>query len=397
MKKITKIVFLLQLLFQCHANAAELTTTKFPDKAELVSLLPTATINNGNKSGIISVMKRALEGKELTIAAIGGSITAGANATNFRKTSYSPLVYDWWVSKFPNAKFNYVNAGIGATTSVYGVHRAERDLLKFKPDFTMVDFTVNDNGLRNECAESYEGLVRKILINRPQSALLSVAMFNSKMENVEDIHVAICRQYEIPMLSIKQLIEPMIKSGRLTWKDWSGDDVHPNQNGHTLIADLIINYLEDCYKEATSSPKAIKISKIKKPITKNGFEKSSVYDAANMKPTDLGDWSITHEPGYWSNSWVADSEGKPIMLKIKSKSLIVGYRKTIKPTNGKLIIKMDGIQLKEIDPNFPNGWGDYVQNETLFKEEKAKQHTIEFIYHGNPGEPTFIKYLLIAK
>ena len=397
MKKIAKIVLLLQVLFQCYTSAAEITTTKFPDKVELVALLPTATINNGNKSRIISVMKRALEGNELTIAAIGGSITAGANATNFQKTSYSPIVYDWWVSKFPNAKINYINAGIGATSSVYGVHRAERDLLKFNPDFTMVDFSVNDNGIRKDCAESYEGLIRKILINRPQSAILSIAMFNSKMENVEDVHVTICRQYEIPMLSIKQVIEPMIKSGRLTWKDWSGDDVHPDQNGHDLIAALIISYLEECYKEATSSSKSIRISKIKNPITLNGFEKSYVYDTVNLKPTDLGNWSITQEPGYWSNSWVADSEGKPMVLKIKSKSLIVGYRKTVKPTNGKLIIKLDGIQLKEIDPNFPNGWGDFVPNETLFKEEKAKQHNIEFIYNGSQGEPIFIKYLLIAK
>ena len=110
MKKIAKIVLLLQVLFQCYTSAAEITTTKFPDKVELVALLPTATINNGNKSRIISVMKRALEGNELTIAAIGGSITAGANATNFPKTSYSPIVYDWWVSKFPNANINYINA-----------------------------------------------------------------------------------------------------------------------------------------------------------------------------------------------------------------------------------------------------------------------------------------------
>lgn len=395
MNKITKFLILLEVLFQFSAFAAEI-TTKFPDKTELVSLLPTATINEGDKSRIISVMKRALDGKELTIAAIGGSITAGANATNFKKTSYSPLVYDWWVSKFPKAKFNYVNAGIGATSSIYGVHRAERDLLKFNPDFTMVDFSVNDYGIRKECAESYEGLFRKILINRPQSAILSIAMVNKNMENVEDVHVTICKQYEIPMLSVKQVIEPMIKSGRLVWADWSRDDVHPNDNGHALIAGLIINYLEECYIEAVSSTKPIKIRKIKKPLTQNGYENSSVYDAASLTPTDLGDWTLMQEKGYWCNSWAANAEGKPMVLKVKAKSLIVGYRKNVTPTSGKLIIKMDGKQLKELNPNFANGWGAFVQDERVFKEEKANEHSIEFIYSGSPGEPIYIKYLLIS-
>ena len=71
--------------------------------------------------------------------------------------------------------------------------------------------------------------------------------------------------------------------------------------------------------------------------------------------------------------------------------------KTVKPTNGKLIIKLDGKQLKEIDPNFKKGWGDWVPNETVFKEDMAEQHTLEFIYSGSQGEPILIKYLLIAE
>ena len=86
-----------------------------------------------------------------------------------------------------------------------------------------------------------------------------------------------------------------------------------------------------------------------------------------------------------------------MVFKVKAKSFIFGYRKTVKPTNGKLIIKMDGKQIKEIDPNFRKGWGDFVPNETVFKEDLAKEHTIEFSYSGIPGEPILMKYLLIAE
>jgi len=375
-------------------NAAELKSTKLPDRAELTSLLPTAMVGNEDKSRIIGVMKSALQGKELTIMGIGTSIMAGANASDFKKTSLSPLVYDWWVSKFPMAKFKFINAGMGASSAVYAVHRAERDLLKFNPDFSVIDYTASD---RNFEPEGMEGLIRKMLINRPQSAMLSIIQGGQNSGKVTDIHVAICENYGIPMLSVPHIFQPLLKSGRIVWKDWSIDTIHPNDAGHAMIANLIICYLEACYKEAISPSKSKRINKIKPPITKNGFAMSTVHDASSFAPDEFGAWTIYRENSGWNNSWAAKSEGKPLVFNLKSKSLIFGYRKTIKPTNGKLIIKMDGKLIKEIDPNFKKGWGDWVPNETVFKEDKAENHTIEFIYSGTPGEPILIKYLLIAK
>ena len=351
-------------------------------------------VGTGDKTRIIGVMRSALQGKELTIMGIGTSIMAGANASDFKKTSLSPLVYDWWVSNFPTAKFKFINAGMGASSAVYAVHRAERDMLKLNPDFMVIDYTAGD---KNFEAEGYEGLVRKMLIQRPQSAMLSIIQGGQNHAKVADVHVAICENYGIPMLSVPQIFQPMLKSGRLAWKDWSTDTIHPSDAGHKMIADLIICYLEACYKEAATSSKPVEIGELKSPVTKNGFEKSTVHDAASLVPDDMGDWTINRGANFWNHSWASNSEGKPMVFKVKSKSLIFGYRKTIKPTNGKLLIKMDGKQVKEIDPNFPKGWGDFVPNETVFKADMVEQHTIEFIYSGSPGEPILIKYLLIAE
>jgi hypothetical protein len=376
------------------SKPSESPQSKFPDRAELSSLLPTAMVGKEDKSRIIGVMQRALQGKELTIMGIGTSIMAGANASDFKKTSLSPLVYDWWVSKFPTAQFKFINAGMGASSAVYAVHRAERDILKSNPDFTVIDYTAGD---RNFEAEGLEGLLRKMLIQRPQSAMLSIIQGGQNAPKVPETHIAICENYGIPMLSVPQIFQPMLKSGRLVWNDWSTDTIHPSNAGHRMIADLIISFLEECYKEAVASSKPIEIGALKPPVTKNGFEKSTVHDAATLVPDDMGVWTVNRGTHFWSNSWTASAEGKPMVFKVKAKSFIFGYRKTIKPTNGKLIIKVDGKQLKEVDPNFPKGWGDFVPNETVFKEERAEPHTLEFIYSGSPGEPILIKYLLIAE
>jgi len=231
-----------------QSNTAEMKRSKFPDQAELTALLPTARVGKDDKSRIIGVMQSALQGRELMIMGIGTSIMAGANASDFKKTSLSPLVYDWWVSKFPMAKFNFINAGMGASSAVTAAHRAERDILNFNPDFTVIDYTASD---RNFEPEGLEGLIRKMLIQRPQSAMLSIIQGGQNAPKVPEGHVAICENYGIPMLSVPQIFQPLLKSGRLAWADWSRDTIHPSDAGHKMIADLVISYLEECYKEGS--------------------------------------------------------------------------------------------------------------------------------------------------
>jgi hypothetical protein len=368
--------------------------SKLPDRAELTALLPTAQVGKDDKSRIIGVMQSALQGKELTVMGIGTSIMAGANADDFKKTSLSPLIYEWWVGKFPNAKIKFINAGMGASSAVFAVHRADRDILKHNPDFTVIDYS---GGEKNFEAEGFEGLIRKMFIQRPQSAVVSIIQGGQSHTQAPDVHVAICENYGIPVLSVPKIFQPLLKSGRIAWSDWSTDTIHPNNDGHRMIADLVISYLEECYKEAVKLAEPIKIAALNPPVTPNGFAKSAVYDASSLKPADAGNWTPFLEKSGWNNSWAASAEGPPMVFKLKAKSLIFGYRKTIKPTNGKLIIKLDGQPFKEIDPNFKKGWGDWVPNDTVFKSDQAQDHTIEFIYSGNPGEPIMIKYLLIAE
>lgn len=100
-------------------------------------------MENYDLERIKSVIQRAQSGQELTIGFLGGSITQGSLATEHENT-YAYRVYKWWCDTFPQAKFNYVNGGIGGTDSYYGVSRAVTDVLMYQPDFVVVDFSVND-------------------------------------------------------------------------------------------------------------------------------------------------------------------------------------------------------------------------------------------------------------
>lgn len=65
------------------------------------------------------LFRRAAAGEELTLGFFGGSITQGSLAIEPGNT-YALRVYQWFVDTFPQAKFHYVNGGIGGTDSLYG-------------------------------------------------------------------------------------------------------------------------------------------------------------------------------------------------------------------------------------------------------------------------------------
>lgn len=117
--------------------------------------------NVGDVSRIREVMARARRGEQLVIGFIGGSITQGSLSST-PQTCYAYRVYTWWKETFPQAEFAYCNAGIGGTTSEFGTARVGTDLLEERPDFVIVEFSVNDESTEHY-KETYEGLVRKIL------------------------------------------------------------------------------------------------------------------------------------------------------------------------------------------------------------------------------------------
>ncbi|MCR4989636.1 MAG: SGNH/GDSL hydrolase family protein, partial [Lachnospiraceae bacterium] len=132
--------------------------------------LKAGVINSGDPKRIMRVMQKAYRGERIVTAFLGGSITQGSLATTPDRC-YAYLVYKWWCETFPQSKVEFINAGIGATTSYFGVSRVREHVLSKKPDFVLVEFAVNDKNT-DLFEETYEGLVRNILKDEGKPALL---------------------------------------------------------------------------------------------------------------------------------------------------------------------------------------------------------------------------------
>lgn len=232
----------------------------------------------GNSSRIAALMKKAQKGGNYKIAVLGGSISMGAGASSVY-SSYGNLICEWWCANFPDATFEFVNAGIGSTNPEMACYRMGEDLLKFKPDFVVVDFTVNTY-LDYDLTNTYSSILYKILSQKNSPAVMSIdftscdrnkhdyAMIYEKTKSVPNGQIdAAVKAYDVPAMSYHNYVWEKIKKNKITWRDIGSDYIHPNNNGHMIAANVITcylkNVLDNLSKESTkiTAPAKPEISK----------------------------------------------------------------------------------------------------------------------------------------
>lgn len=362
-------------------------------------------MNLGDFSRIRRAMGKAIRGESITVGFLGGSITQGC-LSSIHETSYAYLVFEWWKENFPRASVNYINAGIGGTPSNYGVARVDDDLLMFSPDFVVVEFSVNDEN-NDYFMETYEGLVRHILKDASKTGIMLVHNVRyDNMESAEDRHLLIGKYYGLPCVSMKYSVYPEVANGNIPNRDITPDDLHPNDEGHRLLADLIIHMLEKIKAEAVEEDADLKISAdLPKPVTKNGFEHSVCL---------RNDDSITICQGFeadttpkdnilqiFRNGFTAWHMGDRIAFKAVCSSIAVQFRKSVnKPTPiARAIIDRDYEHARILDGNFDEDWGDCLYTAPVLSHGELKEHLIEIQIvedHSKEKEKDKVPFYLVS-
>ncbi len=126
-----------------------------------------------------------------------------------RRTSTNQYVNQfksWWEE---NISFyvDVTNAGIGATDSYIGVHRAQRDALEAKPDIIVIEFINDaDDEFYESCMDS---LVRMCLEqdNNPAVMILEPST-ELGGTSPQAAHLKVAQAYNIPMISYHDAVMP---------------------------------------------------------------------------------------------------------------------------------------------------------------------------------------------
>lgn len=387
-------------------------------------------------SNLIHLMRRAEAGGELTIAFFGGSITQGSLATAPDKC-YAANVFRWFQKSFPQTEFHYVNGGIGGTSSLFGCARIREDLLMYHPDFVVVDFSVNDvdddGRVQEYFQESYEAVIRRILLQDPDTAVVILNnVFYDTGISADSLHNAIGDHYGVPHVNIREsAFYQDIRAGRLRREEISPDGLHPNDRGHRLVADEIIRLLERTHclsagqgvglaekpkrQNGDSIAELVRTSDgrnngsaagtfLPAPFTRNRYESSVRHTILNTDPELQGFLTDSSEKkghlDFWKNGWIGRRAGDAIVFHLTCSCLSAQYRKTAvhgSPT-ARLVLDGDEEHAVILDGNFRETWGDCLYLQRVLDEQNPEEHEIriEIIRDGTEAEKPFYLLSLIT-
>lgn len=377
-------------------SEAESTPTAEPEEIPYTlggELTPTMIANSrynvGDRARLAEFFGKLKAGEEVTAAFLGGSITQGSSAGN--DLCYARLTANWLQEQFPDAKVNYVNAGIGATGSYIGVHRCDTDVLSHEPDIVFVDFSVNDTSERTELnKQAYESLMRKLWYSDSRPAIVTIAMTQDNGTSFQEEHGEIVKRYDIPMISYKNAILDVIDKGYIEWTDISDDNIHPNVPGHALLTDIITNYLQSVIDELDGI--SGETAELPQPAELGDkYLNAKLLTPADTEPEALGAFMVREAAfGGFNGSWMLKSsdgqltEADGIEFKFTAKNVGLIYGKTVS-NSVKADVYLDGELITTLDTDFSGGWGNYAEFAELAALPEEGEHTLKIVPQSKDG------------
>jgi parallel beta-helix repeat protein len=336
------------------------------------SMFSRSLVSTGDLARLQHALAKARRGEAVTIGVIGGSITQGAGASQPARR-YGERVAAWWQQTFPKASIRFVNAGIGATGSDYGALRVKRDLLSHHPDFVIVEYAVNDLDTQ-AAAETLEGLLRQILRETSQPAVLLLFTMHQDGGNAQEWQDKVGRHYELPMVSFRDALWPEIKEGRIKWNDVEADVVHPNDRGHDYCARFITRLLERVLADLPSDDRLSQIKTVPQPLLSDLFEHVTLLEADALKPLNNQGWSC--EAGQVGDKyWKADAPGSVIEFEVAGQAILFMDWHIHGPM-GQASVRVDDRPPVLQDAWFDQTWGGYRQTTLLARDLGPGKHRV---------------------
>jgi len=335
-------------------------------------ILARSLVSMGDTARLQAVLAKARRGEEVVVAVIGGSITAGAAASQ-EENRYGNLVAQWWRQTFPQATIRFINAGIGATGSNLGAHRAPSQLIVHKPDFVVAEYAVNDPNSK-DAAETLEGLTRQVLKLPNQPAMMLLFTMNNAGGNAQEWHSKVGEHYGLPMLSFRDALWPEIDAKRMKWEDVEGDIVHPNDRGHAYCATFITKVLEAVLAELPEDGKLPPTPPLPDPLLSNVFEFTSFANADAIQPVTNHGW---HSGDSWpfGKTWEATEPGSLLEFEVEGTAVSVAFWR-IKGDMGRARAQVDEALPVTLEGWFEADWGGYSNYQLVARDLPPGKHKL---------------------
>ena len=305
------------------------------------------------RGGLPNTFAKLKSGQPVTIAYLGGSITAGSGASKPDVNSFRVLVGQWFTATYPRAVVTNVNAGYGGTGSDFGSFRLDHDVLSKKPDLVFVEFAVNDG--QNALADrGMEGILRHVRRASPNTDVCFLYTFNkAQLTTYQSGAVpggvvreeGIASHYNVPSVNVGLAGAQKILSGAVTPALFFRDGTHPADAGHQAYADAVIALLED---QAQHAPPA-KPYPLLPPMRPDTLEYGRLITPEEITPLPSG-WVVADNrlPGNIKSVLQGDSPGSQVVIPFSGS--IVALFLSLGADTGSFDYRIDAGDWKTIDP-----------------------------------------------
>jgi pimeloyl-ACP methyl ester carboxylesterase/lysophospholipase L1-like esterase len=210
-------------------------------------------LRGGLSGALRNAWRRFQAGGSARVVFLGGSITQMAG--------WRDLVCRQLTARFPQTKFDFVNAGIASTGSTPGAFRLLRDVFARGPiDLLFEEAAVNDSTNYfpvREQVRGMEGIVRHARLLQPELDIVMLHFVDpEKMAELRAgrapvviaSHERVAEHYSVPSIHLAREITERIDAGEFTWEN-DFKNLHPSPFGMSVYARSIERFFDAAWKQ----------------------------------------------------------------------------------------------------------------------------------------------------
>ena len=216
-------------------------------------------------------------------------------------------------------------------------------------------------------------------------------------KNAEAVHIPIAEYYQIPAVSMRESIWRMMQTGEIREETFTSDHLHPGDQGHRIVADIMISQLCKIYQslelQTGQTEGAVCMPP---PLTRNRFEFASRLQVMNCHPLLKGFLKDTREKqgvlDIWKQGWYAAKAGDCITFEVQASCISVQFLRSVRRRSpiAEAVVDGDRSSAVRLDGNFDEDWGDFLALETVLDSEERAVHTLQIQITEQGEEPFYL-------
>ena len=252
--------------------------------------------------------------KKLRVGYFGGSITEGAGASEWDKTSWRGRLTAHLRASYPDAEITEIMAAVGGTGTDLGLCRCEHDLLRGDPDLVFIEFATNDFPFDyRDQLNGYENCLRQILGYKDTVEIVCVFSATQGTEKLiwekghfgsRSVQATLAMHYGLPTVDPGEALRIAVATkANGDWLRYTTDCTHPNDDGYLIYTDVMVKAVDAWL--AGDVPEALQTYTMPDPISREPLRPGKMIDLCECADA-LGDFTYIERrfkrrfPHYWT-------------------------------------------------------------------------------------------------